>query len=58
MRDYENSQKNHPYVGLSRQKIYEVQYQQQYVLVVTDIDFVITFFFPTLDGLASILRPK
>ena len=33
--------KSYPDVYLSRQKIYEVQYQQQeFLLVVTDIDFV------------------
>ena len=40
---YENTRKSYPYVGLSGQKVYDVQSQQQdFLLVGTDIAFVVT----------------
>ena len=42
MRSDENNKISYPDVGLSRQKIYEAQSQQQdFLLVGTDIDFVV-----------------
>ena len=51
MRAYKNNNKYCPTVGLSRQKIYAEQSQQQYFLFVgTDIDSVVTNQTLCLDG--------